>query len=58
VTDYGKKAAGTSANAEAKADSAGKGDASKDSALKDKDSGTKKDSKPKAESGSTTSEKK
>ena len=58
VTDYAKKSGGTSSNSETKSDSDGKGDSSKDSALKDKDSGTKKDSKPKAESGSTTSEKK
>ncbi len=53
VTDYAKKSSGGS-----KSDSDGKGDSAKDSGSKDKDSGTKKDSKAKAESGSSVSEKK
>ena len=48
VTDYAKKPAGGAANSES---SDGKGDTSKDST-------TKKDSKPKAETGSKVSEKK
>ena len=51
VTDYAKKPAGGGAS---KSDSDGKGESAKDS----KDSGAKKDSKPKAESPSKSADKK
>ena len=58
VTDYAKKSQGGSSKSESKSDSDGKGDSGKDSGSKEKDSGTKKESKVKAESGSKGSEKK
>ena len=55
VTDYAKKSSGASSS---KSDSDGKGDSAKDSAAKDQDSGSKKDSKTKAEPASKSSDKK
>jgi putative FmdB family regulatory protein len=52
VTDYAKKGSGAP-KSESKSDSDGKGDSSKDSGSKDKDSAPKKDGKAKPE---TTSE--
>ncbi len=51
VTDYARKASGTTAS---KSDSDGKSDSGKDSG--DKDSATKKDSKPKAETASKSAD--
>lgn len=59
VTDYARKSgSGSASKSESKADSDGKGESGKDSGPKEKDSGGKKDSKAKAESGSKASEKK
>jgi len=55
VTDYAKKPSGASSS---KSDSDSKGDSGKDSGSKEKDSGPKKETKTKAESGSKSSEKK
>ncbi len=58
VTDYAKKSSGSGSSSESKSDSDGKGDSAKDSGSRDKDSGTKKDSKVNAESTSKNSGKK
>jgi hypothetical protein len=55
VTDYPKKPSGGSS---AKSDSDGQGESSKDSGAKNQDSGSKKDSKPKAEPAAKSSDKK
>ena len=57
VTDYAKKGSGAP-KSEAKSDSDGKSESSKESGSKDKDSGAKKEPKGKTESASKGSEKK